>query len=474
MSTWPLFGLLLQAREALSALGDAFAEVCEEAAPVAAEMERGLRPGLGNSSLLRSFRRKIDGRGRLGSCYCDKRARAAAHLLAALAPHSSFDDSRSPKSLDLSSFMQEMGTQWPWLLFRSHWATLSLLHQLQVAWREAACSQAWPDAYGQLTVAAPVSTWMCTVPWPERERNRWLYAGHYIDCTSIVRSVLDIYSPCLVIDVGANMGCIGLSLAKEHFQVIAVEPGPKMSHLLRGAAAKNGFSLSQLTVVEAAAGSTAGSTVLYCGNSSGMCTSAVTREYLEGRDTQHTVQQVTLSSVIGQRSKEVCVIKLDVEGSEEDVLHGADLVLQDGTPAIYIDIHEVTWPGLPHLACGLFLLEFLFFELSIFEPEDMLRKRGKNVAGVWDVLSRHGYRQLVDYTQLDCLYVGQQRWKDFRWQQGSDLEHLLTLEAPFHSSPCFCHSACAERMFLGCRCWDFGYEAESADQDGSSERRRGP
>ncbi|CAE7828096.1 unnamed protein product [Symbiodinium necroappetens] len=441
ISTWPLFGLLLQAREALSALGDAFAEVCEEAAPVAAEMER-LGPGLGNSSLLRSFRRKIEGRGQLGSCYRDKRARAAAHLLAALASHSSFHDPRSLESLDLSSFAEEMGTQWPWLLFRNHWPTLSLLHQLQVAWREAACSQAWPDSYGQLTVAAPVSTWMCTVPWPERERNRWLYAGHYIDCTSIVRSVLDSYSPCLVLDVGANMGCIGLSLAKEHFQVIAVEPGPKMSHLLRGAAAKNGFSLGQLTVVEAAAGSTTGSTVLYCGNSSGMCTSAVTSEYLEGRDTQHTVQQVTLSSVVGQRSKEVCVIKLDVEGSEEDVLHGADLVLRDGTPAIYIDIHE-----------------------------DMLRKQGKNVAGVWDVLSRHGYRQLVDYSQLDCLYVGQQRWKDFMWQKGLDLKHLLTLEAPFHSSPCFCHSACAERMFLGCRCWDFGHGSESADTDGSSERR---
>ena len=104
----------------------------------------------------------------------------------------------------------------------------------------------------------------------------------------------------------------------------------------------------------------------------------------------------------------------------------------------------------------------------------MLRKQGKNVAGVWDVLSRHGYRQLVDYSQLDCLYVGQQRWKDFMWQKGLDLEHLLTLEAPFHSSPCFCHSACAERMFLGCRCWDFGHGSESADTDGSSGRRWGP
>ena len=112
----------------MSAKGDAsFAPVCPEAASMVVDIAE-LKPGLGNQSReVRMFRRRVLGGGAFQACRGDRRASAASLLLTAL--DADFED---PK---LSDMAQSMGSQWPWLLFRSTWPSLTLLHQLQ-AWDE--------------------------------------------------------------------------------------------------------------------------------------------------------------------------------------------------------------------------------------------------------------------------------------------------------------------------------------------------
>ena len=282
---------------------------------------------------------------------------------------------------------------------------------------------------------------MCVVPESDsKEFWTWKDRGFFHDCTQIVQSVLGSFSPssrCLFLDVGANMGCIGLSLAQQNFNVIALEPAKQSASLIRGAVAKNRLE-TRMRVVEAAAGAVSGSSVLRCPthpqNTLGECTLGVLDKNFIFEYTEKEVVQVALNDLVKnivQKGKKVCGIKMDVEGNEEEALRGAGAVLSL-RPTMYIDIHDV-----------------------------MLRQRGRSAAGVWDVLSSFGYRRLVDYSNVDCWMVGGGRWMDFRWQGGSELDPLLTLTVPPGADRCFCLHACAARMSEGCRCWEVGRANQS-------------
>ena len=288
---------------------------------------------------------------------------------------------------------------------------------------------------------------MCVVPrFGSKEFWTWKDRGLTHDCTHIVQSVLGSFSPssgCLFLDVGANMGCIGLSLAQRSFEVIALEPAKQSASLIRGAVAKNRLE-TRMRVVEAAAGAVSGSSVLRCPthpqNILGQCTVGVLDKNFILEYAEQEVVQVALSDVVmAQKGKKVCGMKMDVEGNEEEALRGAGAVLSQ-RPIIYIDIHDA-----------------------------MLRQRGRSAAGVWDVLSSFGYHRLVDYSNLDCWMVGLGRWMNFRWQEGSELDPLLTLTVPPGADRCFCLHACAERMSEGCRCWEVG----QANQSNESPARLG-
>ncbi|CAJ1404018.1 unnamed protein product [Effrenium voratum] len=424
-STWPIFGLLAHAQEVLRYAGDdSFAAVCADAAPLALaltrwahedEDETGVSHVPGNGTGLRELRLRLAAGGALASrCRSDVRATLSARMLGL--HHDDYDS------------LLRQGS-WPWLLFRTKWPLVPMLHRQQLDGREAACSQASPGSYGVLTRASPVSMWMCTTRTLEREHHRWITEGHFDDCTHIAQTAKAILrGACRFVDVGANMGCVSLFLAQllPSLEVVSVEPNPRLARQLRGAVAKN--QLTRVSVVEAALGAAQGSAVLSCpAENSGMCTVAVDHPSAAKQE----VEQLSLDALVRERppgsesNLPLCGVKIDVEGNEEEVLRGASAALAQ-KPPIFLDIHE-----------------------------EMLRRAGTSPAAVWDLISGYGYQQLADYSELHCLHVGLGRWEDFRWQ-GPDLEILSTVALPHDADACACHFSCAEQMPRGCRCWEFG------------------
>jgi FkbM family methyltransferase len=138
----------------------------------------------------------------------------------------------------------------------------------------------------------------------------------------------------LFIDVGANVGTYTIWAAELGAEVIAIEPAPDTFELLRENIALNGYPV---TAVLAAAGD-------HCG----------TARFSAGLDAGNSLRPdgpavtdlVTIDSLIGERR--VAGMKIDVEGYEIDVLHGAARALTERR----IGLIQIEWNEMSTVALG--------------------------------------------------------------------------------------------------------------------------
>ncbi len=146
-----------------------------------------------------------------------------------------------------------------------------------------------------------------------------------------------------VAEVGASMGLYALAFAGRvgaAGRVTAFEPDPESASALEANIGVNGWR-DRITVIRAAVGQSSGQ-VRFAG-ARGLESRIETRPAM--RDGVITVPMVALDDAFAGRS--IDVIKIDVEGFEQQVLEGARRILtnQRGRPrAILVEVHPFAWP----------------------------------------------------------------------------------------------------------------------------------
>jgi len=120
-----------------------------------------------------------------------------------------------------------------------------------------------------------------------------------------------------VIDVGANdgyftLGCAAaMRRAAKQVRITAFEPMAQHVHQIKVARAKAGYLANEIDIVP---------------------------KFVGRADNGNTV---TLDSIIGVAQRnELCLMKIDVEGAELDVLEGARQVLTAGSPSVVFEANE--------------------------------------------------------------------------------------------------------------------------------------
>lgn len=154
------------------------------------------------------------------------------------------------------------------------------------------------------------------------------------------RRLIQAYLPSdgVFIDIGANRGDFSLMAARlmgDSGQVVAIEPAPSNLHDLRRTVAVN--NLTNIEVLSCALWEGIGTGTLSLSDHSGWH-SLTPRADLNPID-QIDVPLTTLDSVIQELSLDrVDVVKIDVEGAEVQVLHGAANILRQYRPVVVMDI----------------------------------------------------------------------------------------------------------------------------------------
>ena len=120
----------------------------------------------------------------------------------------------------------------------------------------------------------------------------------------------------LFVDVGSNVGSytvLASAVCRAHS--VAVEPDPNTMRSLRRNVAINDLD-ELVTVFELALGSTEGEVPFTIGQDTG------NRVATSGKKNVRMVDQQRLDALIGKDSPSIMMIKMDVEGYEEEVLRG--------------------------------------------------------------------------------------------------------------------------------------------------------
>jgi FkbM family methyltransferase len=138
----------------------------------------------------------------------------------------------------------------------------------------------------------------------------------------------------LFLDVGANVGSYSIWAAELGANVIALEPSADTFHLLAENIALNGY---EIDAIQAAAGSECGFARFTDGQD------CVNRFDPQGAA---QIEVVTIDSLIGNRA--VAGMKVDVEGSEIDVLLGSSLALAEQR----IRLIQLEWNSASQAAVG--------------------------------------------------------------------------------------------------------------------------
>ena len=159
----------------------------------------------------------------------------------------------------------------------------------------------------------------------------------YIEAGPIDRLREFVPAGSLVIDVGANVGFFSLRFAKwvgDRGKVIAIEPEDRNHVRLVEAIARQGFS-GRVEPLKAVAAATRGDMFLEINP-------AHPADHRISRDgTGLPVSAVTLDQLSQDHpALRLALVKIDVQGAEMMVLKGADRILKDAKPALFIELSE--------------------------------------------------------------------------------------------------------------------------------------
>jgi FkbM family methyltransferase len=144
------------------------------------------------------------------------------------------------------------------------------------------------------------------------------------------------------VDVGANAGyytAVAARLVGPEGHVCALEPGRESFVKLLRNLELNGLE-NRVTALEAAAGANEGRATLYGPDSGHDVTSSFRHIRPDSRGTEVAVRP--LHAVVEARHRaRLRLVKIDVEGCEDDVLRGLEPLLADGPfPAVIVEVHK--------------------------------------------------------------------------------------------------------------------------------------
>ena len=149
----------------------------------------------------------------------------------------------------------------------------------------------------------------------------------------------------VVWDIGANVGVFAFAAAHRvgaNGEVVAVEPDFMLSWLLQQSVNVNRSKMQNVRVFSAAVSDKVGSTRLSIaarGRASNSIVANSSRTQSGGARYVQDVLTITLDSLLVE-SRPPNVVKIDVEGAECMVLHGAKKLLNEIRPLIYIEVGE--------------------------------------------------------------------------------------------------------------------------------------
>lgn len=144
----------------------------------------------------------------------------------------------------------------------------------------------------------------------------------------------------VVVDAGANIGTYALPAAVAGCHVHAFEPDPRAYDRLVANATANHFDTGFVTPYRIGLSDTTGTRTLHCAPQS-------TLSSYQPTDTAHRNGQLVTTRV--ERLDELVEtgalpapdhLKVDVEGHEAAVLHGAAETIRAARPTIYVEIHD--------------------------------------------------------------------------------------------------------------------------------------
>jgi FkbM family methyltransferase len=189
------------------------------------------------------------------------------------------------------------------------------------------------------------------------------------------RQVMALLKPeSVVVDVGAYIGLYTVAIARRlgpSGKVIAFEPDPDSFAALKAHVQLNRVS-GHVELIQAAASAENGTAPFEAGKHS---MSRIAGE--QAQDT-HMVRAVRLDSVLA--GKRVDMLKIDVEGFEEQVVRGASGILESPERAphtIFIEVHPYAWEELGVTSESLLKL----LESSGYKVYDL---RGRAIASITD------------------------------------------------------------------------------------------
>jgi FkbM family methyltransferase len=144
--------------------------------------------------------------------------------------------------------------------------------------------------------------------------------------------------PRSLVDLGANIGITSIWFS-QHYpieKIIAIEPNPNNADILRRNLLNNKINAR---VIEAAIGSTDGSIVFHLSGDSNQGTILETDEQ-NNRSGEMEVKMISMATVLAEldSSEEIDLVKMDIEGGEEELL-SANLSWLSRTKAMIAELH---------------------------------------------------------------------------------------------------------------------------------------
>jgi FkbM family methyltransferase len=152
----------------------------------------------------------------------------------------------------------------------------------------------------------------------------------------VLRPFESKFTQGIAIDIGANIGNHSLYFSRIFKTVVAFEPNAIAQHILRGNLALNHVANVDIQLVGLSDKS--GSARLAMREEANLGSGSVVEAASEGKDV-HTIELRRADDVWREQrySDPVCLIKVDVEGHEINVLSGAENILKDHKPIILFE-----------------------------------------------------------------------------------------------------------------------------------------
>ncbi len=213
----------------------------------------------------------------------------------------------------------------------------------------------WPGERGRYAIKAAISRlldperyipmwtdvgWLFLKPFEDRLQRTIFYSGaHYeIKLSSFIRNRLHLCEGDVVWDVGGHIGYYALCFANRvgpKGEIVVFEPQQELSSAIARSAAFN--DLNSIIIENRAVGSANGELTMYCLADAGRTSAASTVKH----EAHGAVSfAMTCLDEYAQHAQAPSVLKIDVEGSELNVLLGARSLLSSSSPPILlIEIH---------------------------------------------------------------------------------------------------------------------------------------